>query len=382
MFRNARINALLWQAVFIGGVIAVAVWLVGNTLDNLAKLNVKSGFAFLRDTAGFDFSPSFIPFDPTSTYFDALVAATVNTLVAAAITCVLTTILGFLIGIARLSRNWLLARMAMIYVETLRNIPLLLQLVFWYFAVLAALPKAQQSLTFWGFGYLNVRGLFLPAASAPSGGGAVLGAVALSLAVWFLVARRATARRVASGHEVVYRRYLLPGLAVFILAVAVLTGFSLELEYPELKRTNFVGGIAVTPEFFALIVGLTLYHSALTAEVVRSGIQSVGHGQREAALALGLRPGQIMRKVIMPQALWVITPQLTSNYLSITKDTSLAAAIAFPELVTVMTGPVLIQSGQSIEVIAIVMAVYLVISLSISAFMNWYDRRKSRTELR
>lgn len=381
MLRNPKINALLWQVVFAGGVIVLFAWMVSNTLANLARQNVKSGFAFLRDTAGFDFSPTFTSFTAASTYLDALVAATINTLVAAFICCVLTTILGFLLGIARLSHNWLLAKMAMVYVETLRNIPLLLQLVFWYFAVLGTLPGPRQSLSLWDTAFLNVRGVFLPAATVTAGGAQVLAALVLGLVVWIVVARRAHAHRVATGSQVAYRRYLLPGLALVVLAVGYLSGFNIDMSYPELKRTNFTGGMTVTPELFALILAVTLYHSALTAEVVRSGIQSVGKGQAEAARALGLKPGQIMRKVILPQALWVITPQLTSNYLSITKDTSLAAAIAFPELVTVMTGPVLIQTGQSIEIIALVMAVYLTISLTISIFMNWYGRKKSRTEL-
>lgn len=381
MLRNAKINALLWQVAFAGGVILLFAWMVRNTLANLTRQNVKSGFAFLRETAGFDFSPTFTGFTPASSYFDALVAATINTLIAAAICCVLTTILGFLLGVARLSQNWLLAKMAMVYVETLRNIPLLLQLVFWYFAVLGALPGPRQSLSFRDIGFLNVRGVFLPAASVTDGGVQVLVALLLGVLVWVVVARRATAHRIATGTDITYRRYLFPALAALTLGVALISGFNVDLSYPELKRSNFVGGMTVTPELFALVLAVTLYHSALTAEVVRSGIQSVGKGQAEAARALGLKPGQIMRKVILPQALWVITPQLTSNYLSITKDTSLAAAIAFPELVTVMTGAVLIQTGQSIEIIALVMGVYLTISLTISVFMNWYGRKKARTEL-
>ena len=295
-----------------------------------------------------------------------------NTLLVAVLGIVLATVLGFVIGIARLSPNWLVARLAGGYVELIRNLPLLFQIMFWYLAVLGTLPGPRQSISLFGV-FLNNRGIFVPAPVAVAGAGYVVAAFAFGLIATIALKLWARRRQDRTGRQF---PLLWPGLALVIgvpLVVLVATGFPIHFEKPELRGFNFVGGVRLLPEFVALLVALSTYTAAYIAEIVRAGVLAVPRGQSEAAVALGLRRGLALRLVIVPQALRVIVPPLTNQYLNLTKNSSLAVAVGYPDLVAVFAGTSLNQTGQAIEIIAITMAVYLTISLVTSALMNWYN---------
>lgn len=368
-----RWRPLLYQAVLLAAV-GLAVWyLVANTLANLQARNIATGFGFLGDEAGFAIGESVVPYTSTDTYGRALWVGVLNTLRVAAVGIVAATIFGTLLGIARLSRNWLLSGVVGAYIETMRNIPLLLHLFFWYALLTESAPGPRQALNPLPGVYLSNRGLAIPWLEGGSLGAAALTLLA-GLAVCFMLYRWA-ARRASTGV-----RWLPVVLAASVaFAVVWWVGGSSHWQVPQLKGFNFQGGITLSPEFFALLVGLVLYTSAFVAEVVRSGIQAVGRGQWEAARALGLAPGQVLRLVVLPQALRVIVPPMTSQYLNLTKNSSLAVAIGYPDIVSI-ANTTLNQTGQAIEGILIIMAAYLTVSLSISMLMNWYNRRISLVE--
>ncbi len=370
-----RVRAWLVQGLVIALVALAIGYLAGNAVENLRRQAIASGFAFLSSESGFGILQSLIAYDETSTYGRAFLVGLLNTLLAAGVGIVLATLLGFVIGVARLSRNWLVAKLAAIYVEVVRNIPLLLQLFFWYFAVLRALPSPRQSLSAGESLFLNIRGLYLPKPIPEPGFWWIPAALLVALAAAIAVSRWARARRERTGRSfpaALVSAVLVAGLPVIAGAA---TGWPLGFDAPVLKGFNFHGGLVLIPEFVALVLALALYTAAFIAEIVRAGILSVSRGQTEAAQALGLTRGQTLRLVVIPQALRVIVPPLTSQYLNLTKNSSLAAAIAYPELVSVFAGTVLNQTGQAIEVIAITMAVYLAISLLIALAMNMYNRR-------
>jgi general L-amino acid transport system permease protein len=321
----------------------------------------------------------FWTYDESASYGFALLTGFANTLKLAALGVILATLVGFTVGIARLSSNWLIARLAAAYVETIRNLPLLVQIFFWYFAVIRTLPGVRQSWRVWDLIVLSNRGIYLPAPVAQDALPWFVLAVASALAGGWLWARYARARRNREGRQL---PVLGPALALLVALPALawlLAGAPLAFSHPELRGFNFAGGLRLTPEYAAMLLALTLYVGAYIAEIVRSGLQAVDAGQRDAALALGLKPRQTMRLIVIPLALRVIIPPLTSQYLNLTKQTSLGVAIGYPELVSV-GNTTINQSGQAIEVIGIVMAVYLVISLLISLFMNWYNRRVALIE--
>jgi general L-amino acid transport system permease protein len=298
----------------------------------------------------------------------------------AAIGIALATVLGFVIGLARLSSNWLVARLATVYIEVIRNVPLLLQILFWYFAVLQALPHPRDSMVFGGLFYLNNRGFYTPDPNFQDGFGWVLLAFVFALAAAVGVARWARRRHEATGRPF-HTGYTVLGLVVGLPLVAfLLTGTPVSFEHPEMGRFKLQGGMVLLPELVALALALSIYTASFIAETVRAGILAVSHGQIEAADALGLKHGQTLRLVVIPQALRVIIPPLTSQYLNLTKNSSLAVAIGYPDFVNVFTGIVLNQTGQAVEVIAMTMAVYLTLSLLTSAFMNWYNRRMALVE--
>jgi general L-amino acid transport system permease protein len=374
-WNDPRVRAIVFQAIALLAVVLVGLYIVDNTIANLERQKIASGFGFLGTTAGFDISFHLIPYTVESTYGRAFLVGLLNTLLVAAIGIVVATALGFLIGIARLSPNWLLARLASVYIEVVRNVPLLLQLFFWYFAILSAMPHPRQSHDLGAGFFLNIRGLYVPRPLFEPGFGLVLAAFAGAIVGAVLLARWAKARRDATG-QAFPTGWAALGLIVGLpLLAALVTGFPLSFDLPVLEGFNFVGGTVLPPEFTALLVGLSVYTASFIAENVRSGIQAVSHGQTEAASALGLRRGATLRLVIIPQALRVIIPPLTSQYLNLTKNSSLAVAIAYPDLVSVFAGTVLNQTGQAVEVIFVTMAVYLAISLAISVAMNWYNRR-------
>lgn len=372
---DPRLRSITYQAMLCAVIAFLVYSAIGNAIENLERAKIASGFGFWNTTAGFDISQTLISYSQVSTYGRAFWVGLLNTLLVAGLGIVLATVLGFIIGIMRLSRNWLVARVAGGYVELIRNLPLLLQLLFWYNAVLKALPELRDSLMIPGGGFLNNRGLFLPKPIFQSGSGAMLVALAIGIAasiafrVW---ARRRQERTGEQAPVVLVAFALIVGLPV---AAFMLAGFPVVFDYPERGRFNIGGGLEVLPEFAALLFGLTIYTAAFIAEAVRAGIMAVSHGQTEAAYSLGLRAGPTLRLVVIPQAMRVIIPPLTNQYLNLTKNSSLAVAIGYPDLVQVFTGTVLNQTGQAVEVVAITMAVYLSISLLTSLLMNWYNRR-------
>ena len=377
---NPKVRSIAYQ-VLLCAVIVFLVWsAIQNAADNLARAKIASGFGFWDNTAGFDISQKLISYSTLSTYGRAFWVGLLNTLLVASLGIVLATILGFLIGIGRLSKNWLLARMAGFYVETIRNIPLLLQLLFWYNAVLKSLPQTRDSFAIPGGGFLNNRGLFLPQpVFGPAARFALIALVAgvIAALVYRVWARR---RQMRTGQPAPVGWVALGLVIVLPFAVLALSGFPVTFTYPEAGRFNIRGGIEVLPEFMALLFGLTIYTAAFIAEVVRAGILAVAKGQTEAAYSLGLRPGATLRLVVIPQAMRVIIPPLTSQYLNLTKNSTLAVAIGYPDLVQIFAGTVLNQTGQAVEVIVITMAVYLFISLVTSGLMNLYNRRMALVE--
>ncbi len=380
LWSDPRTRSIAAQSLFAAAVLAVFAFVAWNTAANLTRYNIKVGLQFLDRPAGFDILQSLLPYTEASTYGRAFAVAILNTLLLSAIGIVAATVLGFLIGLARLSGNWLVARLAALYIETLRNIPLLLQIFFWYFAMLRPLPGPRQSLSAGGTVFLNNRGLYLPAPVFEPGAGVVglalilgIGAAIAALALARLVQAR-TGQRPSTGG---IAAALVVGLP---LIAAVATDFPLSWDRPALAGFNFHGGAVVIPEFVAMAVALSTYSAAFIAEVVRGGVLSVQNGQIEAARAVGLRQGTIYRLVVIPQALRAIVPPLTSQYLNLAKNSSLAAAIAYPDLMHVFAGTVLNQTGQPFEVMALTMGVYLAISLAISWFMNRYNRRVALRE--
>ncbi len=379
-WNNAHNRALLFQILLAIGVSVFFAFIANNTIHNLEQRGISTGFAFLKQKAGFGIIQHLIPYTENDTYGRTFIVGLLNTILVSVLGIICATILGFIVGVARLSSNWLVSKLAGIYIETFRNLPLLLQIFFWYFAVLRALPSPRNSLHIGNKFFLNIRGVYLPNPIFQQGFGWVEGAFILAVLATIILKRWATKRQEETGEQfpVFWTAtgliLILPTLAYFA------TGGPISWEYPILKGFNFQGGITVIPELAALLIALSVYTASLIAEIVRSGILSVSHGQTEAAAALGLRPGKILRLVIIPQAMRVIIPQMTSQYLNLVKNSSLATAIGYPDLVAIFAGTTLNQTGQAIEVIAMTMAVYLTISLIISYFMNWYNARSQLRE--
>jgi len=375
-----EVRQAIYQIVTVVALVALFYVLITNTAANLRRQNIASGFGFIDRTAGFDVSQHLIDFDNSMTYGRAFLVGLLNTLLVAGLGIVFATVIGFIVGISRLSSNWLVARLATVYVEVIRNVPLLLQLFFWYFAVLKSLPVPRQSHVLPAGGFLNVRGLYLPAPVPQPGFDAVwlallIGVVA-SIGV-YLAARR---RQMLTGQRFPVLWTSLALIVLVPIGVYVFVGQPLAFDYPELKGFNFVGGMVMQPEFVALLLGLAIYTASFIAEIVRSGIQGVSKGQKEAALAIGLSKGQSLRLVVIPQAMRIIIPPLSSQFLNLTKNSSLGVAIAYPDLVSIWSGTVLNQTGQAVEVILVTMAVYLTLSLITSAFMNWFNARMALVE--
>ena len=365
-------------------VAVLLVWLVwatvDNTIRNLRAQGIASGFGFLWNTAGFDISQSLVPYTSTDSHGRAFLVGLLNTLLVAVVGIVLATVLGFVIGVARLSRNWLVSTLASVYIETVRNVPPLLMLFAVYFGVLKTLPSPRNSIELPFSSYLNLRGLYVPRPIWDEGIWIVLLALLVGIVAAVWIRRRTEKKRIETGEQ---GTVLLPVLACVLGLPAlafVLAGFPVTFDVPQLGRFNLKGGLVVMPEFMALVVGLTLYTAAFIAEIVRSGILSVHKGQQEAAAALGLHDGQVMRLVILPQALRVIIPPLTNQYLNLTKNSSLAVAIGYPDLVSVFAGTTLNLTNQAVEVVLMTMGVYLFLSLCTSLFMNWFNARVALVE--
>jgi general L-amino acid transport system permease protein len=373
-WRDTHWRSIFAQAAVLLVLAAVIAWLVHNASDALARRHVASGFAFLDKTAGFGISQTLISYSEESSYGRAMLVGLGNTVLVSAISIVLSTLLGFVIGIGRLSSNWLIAKLCTIYVETLRNIPLLLQLLFWYFGVLQALPAPRDSITAGRWLVINNRGVYVPELIFRPGSWFVAGALIAGLAGAYALYRWAQLRQRHTGHRPVVW-WAMP-LLVVVPAVAALsaTHVPFALSWPELAGFSYDGGLQINPELAGLSLALSIYTAAYIAEIVRAGLLSVARGQREAAEALGLRRGLALRLVLIPQAMRVIIPPLASEYLSLTKNSSLAIAIGYPDLVAVFAGTVLNQTGQAIEILTMTMAIYLALSLLTSGLMNMYNR--------
>jgi general L-amino acid transport system permease protein len=378
-WRDAKIRGVVYQVLFVALVVAVGAFLVHNTLANLQRQNIATGFGFLDREASFAIGESLIAYTPADTYARAFLVGLLNTLNVAALGIVLATVLGTVIGIARLSSNWLIRKLSQIYVETFRNIPLLLQLFFWWALLRESAPSPRQAWQPAPGVFVSNRGIDFPVPVADPVHFWML--IALILGVFGAIGlkRWAKRRQTLTGAQfpVVWAGAgLVLGLPILVFLAA---GAPLQLDWPELKGFNFAGGHAVSPEFAALLVGLTVYTAAFIAEIVRAGILAVNWGQSEASLALGLRSVQTMRLVVLPQALRVIVPPMTSQYLNLTKNSSLAVAIGYPDLVSI-ANTTLNQTGQAVEGIAMIMVVYLAISLTISLLMNLYNRAVALVE--
>ncbi|MBD3642025.1 MAG: amino acid ABC transporter permease [Marinobacter sp.] len=371
---DPRVRSIFFQIVAIA-LVAWGGWtLVDNTLSNMESRGISTGFGFLDESAGFAIIMHLVPYDATMSYGRTFWVGLTNTLLVSAMGIVAATILGFIIGVARLSNNWLVAKISLVYIEVIRNIPLLLQIFFWYFAVLSNLPSPRQSVDVGGAVFLNNRGLYLPEPLTQDGFGLVWAAIIIAIAAVAGLKIWARKRQLATGE--IFPTFKV-GVAILVLLPVVAyasAGQPLEWDIPALKGFNFGGGITLIPELAALWIALSLYTASFIAEIVRSGILSVSKGQTEAAKALGLPNGLSLRLVVIPQAMRVIIPPLTSQYLNLVKNSSLATAIGYPDLVAVFMGTTLNQTGQAVEVVAITMAVYLTISLLISLFMNIYNR--------
>ncbi len=376
-WRDIRVLRVLFQVIFLLGVILLLVILYTNMLKGLRGLGLTLNLDFLQDEAGFDISEG-IPYQPSDMYLKAFWVGIVNTLKVSLIGVVCATVLGLLFGIARLSSNWLIRTIATAYVECFRNVPLLLQILFWYTAVVGQLPRVRESIALFGGVFINNRGIYLPSPEPTSGLKIWLGFLGAGflLAVILYVARW---RKLQQLDRPGFRaKWALPAFLIVALCGWFLTpGRPFTLDLPALQGFNFKGGVRFSPEFSALLIALSVYTSAFIAEIVRSGIQSVVKGQREAASAVGLNESQTLRLIVLPQSIPIIVPPLTSQYLNLAKNSSLATAIAFPDLVSV-GDTMMTQTGQSIPVFAMVMVSYLVMSLTTSAAMNWYNRWVTR----
>lgn len=374
-FSNPAVRAWLFQVIAVLAVISVAIYLIHNTVTNLSNRGITSGFAFLDRSAGFGIVQHLIDYEQGDTYGRVFLVGLLNTLLVSALCIVFASFLGFFLGLARLSENWLLRKLSTIYIETFRNIPPLLQIFFWYFAVLRNLPGPRQAVSAFDLAFLSNRGLYIPAPQFGEGLLAFTVAIVLAGVASTGLFRFNKTHQIKTGQQ---RRTWPVALGLFIVLPLIAQGIfgaALHWDVPELRGFNFRGGMALIPELAALTLALSVYTSAFIAEIIRAGIQSVPHGQHEAARSLGLPHPVTLRQVIIPQALRVIIPPLTSQYLNIVKNSSLAAAIGYPDMVSLFAGTVLNQTGQAIETIAITMSVYLIISLGISLLMNIYNRR-------
>ena len=375
IWRNEQSRGILIQIFVLAGFFALFSWLISNVISNFASLNKGFGFDFLLLPAGYDINQTLIEYTNRSTHLRAAIVGLLNTFLVAAVGVVLATLLGFLLGVARLSRNWLVSKLAYIYIEFTRNVPVLLHILLWHGIIINTMPHPRNALTIGEVLFLTNRGLYVPKPIAETGIWLVwLGFVA---ALFFSVgfARYARARQRQSGAQLPVFRVNLAICILLPLLAFFAAGQPISLNFPALKGFNFRGGIQLPPEFVALTFALSIYTAAFIGEIVRAGIIAVDKGQREAAEAIGLRPSQVMNEVILPQARRIIIPPLTSQYLNLTKNSSLAIAIGYMDIVATLGGITLNQTGREMETMLMVMGIYLIISLLISAFMNWYNSR-------
>jgi len=378
-FNDPGKRSIFYQLVVMLLLGLLGFYLLSNTMANLERQSIATGLGFLEKESSFEIGESLISYSAADTYARALLVGVINTLIVSFIGVILTVILGTFIGVARLSTNWLVSRLAAVYIEVFQDIPVLLQLFFWYAFFYEILPSPREAIQPVNGVFLCNRGLVFTVPQLHPVHGYMLLAVFIGCISIYLIRRWAKQRQDKTGR-------IFP---VFYVSVGILTGLPLmvwflagaptAMDIPVLKGFNFVGGINISPEFTALLLGLVLYTAAFVAEAVRAGIQAVSHGQTEAAMSLGLKPGQVLNLVILPQALRVIIPPLTSQMLNLTKNSSLAVAIGYPDFVSV-AGTTINQTGQAIEGVVLMMVVYLFFSLTTSAFMNWYNKKVALVE--
>jgi general L-amino acid transport system permease protein len=378
-FYDPRMRSIAFQVLLILLLVLGIWWIVANTIENLQRSHISTGFGFLRGRAGFDISDRLIDYSSDSSNFRALIVGVLNTVLVAAAGVIAATVVGFLVGIGRLSNNWLIRKLATVYIEVFRNIPPLLVILFWYQGVLALLPAVRDSYQLPFGSFLNTRGFYLPSPIFGPGSWLMLLGLVVGIGLSIFVAVRAKARQMATGQRfpVFWTSLLL--IVGFPLLGYVLAGFPVAMDYPKLGTFNLTGGANIKPEFLSLFLALSFYTATYIAEIVRAGIVGVSKGQTEAALALGLRPGQSLRLVVIPQAFRIIIPPLTNQYLNLTKNTSLAVAIGYPDLYAI-GGTILNQTGQAIEIMLVFMIVYLGLSLVTSVFMNWFNAKMALKE--
>ena len=367
------------QILFVAALAWIGYEIVANARANLQAQRITAGFGFLNNTAGFDVSQSLIPYSGSDTYTRVFLVGLLNTLLVSVIGIFFATVIGFLVALGRLSPNWLLSRISGAYVELIRNLPLLFQILFWYLAVLSALPNPRQSISLFGSFFLSNRGFVVPRPIGQAGFEPFAVAVLIAIIASLLLRRYARRQLFESGRLITIWPYVVGLLIGLPLMTSLIFGAPVTFEMPELKGFNFSGGSRLIPEFVALTLALSTYTAAFIAEIVRAGIQSVHKGQMEAGASLGLARGSTLRLIVVPQALRVILPPLTNQYLNLTKNSSLAVAIGYPDLVSVFAGTTLSQTGQAIEIIGITMGVYLLISLMTSALMSFYGWRIGRS---
>ena len=376
---DPKIRGIVYQILVAVALVAIVYWIVGNTSENLRRANISSGFGFLNGRAGFDVSQSLIAFSSDSTFGRALLVGLLNTLLVAVIGIFTATILGFLIGVGRLSRNWLIAKICTVYVEIFRNLPPLLVIFFWYLGVLSVLPGPRDSYELPLSTFLNNRGFFMPMPVLGEGFWLIPVALLVGVVLSAFVARKAYQRQMATGQRFPVLRTALALIVGLPLLAYFLTGRPLGFDAPVLGAFNLQGGVQVAPEFLSLYLALSFYTASFIAEIVRAGILGVSKGQTEASYSLGLQPGLNLRLVVIPQALRIIIPPLTSQYLNLTKNSSLAVFIGYADLIQIGQ-TTMNQTGQAIEIVAIWMMIYLGLSLATSAFMNWYNSRMALVE--
>jgi general L-amino acid transport system permease protein len=373
--RDRKVRDVLWQVLATVGLIVVVVFFVRNAAENMVKAGMASGFQFLWRDSGIEVPFNITGYKPSGTILALLWTGIVNTMLVSAAAIVVATVIGFTVGLMRLSHNWLLSTLAAVYIEFVRNIPLLFFVLFWYFGVLAALPTPKESHEFLGVVFLNRRGLSIPLPNELTGFQIALLAIAVLIVVQIGLARWARVRQARTGRD--FPTWMVGFVLCGLLPIAALAvaAAATSWDVPTLRGFNYRGGFVLVPEFVALFMALSTYTAGFIAEVVRGGIQSVRQGQIDAARALGLTPGRVVRLVVIPQAMPVIIPPITSQYLNLIKNSSFGAAIAYPEIVAVFMGSALVATGQAIEIIAITLGIYLTIGLAVSAFMNWYNAR-------
>jgi general L-amino acid transport system permease protein len=373
--RNQKVRGILFQLLTVIGLVAFLWYIGANTVANIEQRGIKTGFEFLEGTAGFGIDESPIAYSESDTHGRVFLVGLSNTLIIGFVGIVLSTILGLIIGVLRLSNNWLVRKLAAAYIDIFRNIPILLQILFWYNVVLKSLPSPRQSLEFIGGIFINNRGLYIPQPELNITTISVILSFLLVFVIIFFLNRWAKKRQEATGQDF---PVLLVALGLFIILpilAYVFSGANFNFDYPALKGFNFSGGKSISPEFLALTFALTIYTATFIAEAVRSGIEAVSKGQKEAAASLALSNYQALKLVILPQAIRIAIPPTINQYLNLVKNSSLATAIGYPEIVTVFAGTSLNQVGQAIEIISITMLVYLTISLVVSAILNWFNHK-------